>query len=80
MRAWRGGTYPYFICSGRQAKRTDCKQRAMRIEKVEEAVAAFYATVQLNEDELVAVRPFSKKSCPSCASIVSANARPRRAD
>jgi site-specific DNA recombinase len=54
----RGGTYPYFICIGRQQKRTDCKQRAMLIEKVEEAVAAHYATVQLPEDELTALRAF----------------------
>ena len=54
----RGGTYPYFICSGRQAKRTDCKLRALRIEEVEAAIAAHYATVQLPEKELVDVRAF----------------------
>jgi site-specific DNA recombinase len=54
----RGGTYPYFICLGRQQKRTDCQLRALKIEKVEAEVARFYATVQLAEDELVAVRAF----------------------
>jgi DNA invertase Pin-like site-specific DNA recombinase len=54
----RGGTYPYFICIGRQQKRTDCKLRALRIEKVEEVVANHYATVQLKEQELVEVRAF----------------------
>jgi site-specific DNA recombinase len=54
----RGGTYPYFICSGRQEKRTDCQQRAIRIERAEAAVADYYATVQLKGDELVAVRAF----------------------
>ncbi len=54
----RGGTYPYFICIGRQQKRTDCKLRALRIEKVEEVVAKHYATVQLKEQELVEVRAF----------------------
>jgi site-specific DNA recombinase len=54
----RGGTYPYFICIGRQQKRTDCKQRAIRIEQAEEAIAAHYATVQLPEDELTALRAF----------------------
>jgi site-specific DNA recombinase len=54
----RGGTYPYFICIGRQQKRTDCKLRALRIEKVEAAIAAHYATVQLPEKELVEVRAF----------------------
>jgi site-specific DNA recombinase len=48
----RGGIYPYFICIGRQQKRNDCKQRALRIEQVEESVAAYYATVQLPADEL----------------------------
>ncbi|HEY4812694.1 MAG TPA: recombinase family protein [Solirubrobacteraceae bacterium] len=54
----RGGTYPYFICSGRQEKRTNCEQRAVRIERAEAAVADYYATVQLPENELVAVRAF----------------------
>jgi site-specific DNA recombinase len=54
----RGGTYTYFICSGRQEKRTDCQQRAIRIEQAEAAVADYYATVQLKGDELVAVRAF----------------------
>jgi site-specific DNA recombinase len=54
----RGGTYPYYICIGRQQKRTDCQQWAIRIEKVEAAVADYYATMQLKGDELVAVRAF----------------------
>ena len=54
----RGGTYPYFICIGRQQKRTSCTQRAIRIEQAEAAIAAHYATVQLPEAELVAVRAF----------------------
>jgi site-specific DNA recombinase len=54
----RGGTYPYFICLGRQQKRTACELRALKIEKVEAEIARFYATVQLAEDELVAVRAF----------------------
>jgi site-specific DNA recombinase len=54
----RGGTYPYFICIGRQEKRTDCRQRALRIELVERKVAEHYATVQLSDDEQVAVRAF----------------------
>jgi site-specific DNA recombinase len=58
MAKGRGGTYPYFICSGRAEKRTTCKQRALRIEKVEAAVAAHYLSVQLPDDELVAVRAF----------------------
>ena len=54
----RGGTYPYFICIGRQQKRSDCKQRAIRIEAAEEAVAAHYATVQLPEAEVDRLRNY----------------------
>jgi site-specific DNA recombinase len=52
----RGGTYPYFICIGRQRDKTSCKQRAIRIEQAEEAVAAHYATVQLPEEEAARLR------------------------
>lgn len=54
----RGGTYPYFICIGRQRQNTSCKQQALRIEKVEAAITAHYATVQLKQKELVDVRAF----------------------
>ncbi len=54
----RGGTYPYFLCIGRQQKRTTCTLRALRIEKVEDAIARYYATVQLPVDELAEVRAF----------------------
>jgi site-specific DNA recombinase len=54
----RGGIYPYFICIGRQRQQASCKQRALRIEKVEAAVTAYYATVQLKEKELIDVRAF----------------------
>jgi site-specific DNA recombinase len=54
----RGGVYPYFICSGRQRDKTSCTQRAIRIEVVEERVAAHYATVQLPAEEVAALRAF----------------------
>jgi site-specific DNA recombinase len=54
----RGGTYPYFICIGRQQKRSDCKQRAIRIEVAEEVIAAYYATVQLPEVEVARLRAY----------------------
>jgi site-specific DNA recombinase len=57
----RGGTYPYFICSGRQRDKASCTQRALRIERVERAVADYYATVQLSEDEASTVRAFLKE-------------------
>jgi site-specific DNA recombinase len=54
----RGGVYPYFICVGRQQRRTGCKQRAIRIEQAEAAVAAYYATVQLSEQEVARLRVY----------------------
>jgi site-specific DNA recombinase len=54
----KGGTYPYFICVGRQQRRTNCKQPALHIEKVEVAVLAHYGTVQLPDDEVGRLRTF----------------------
>jgi site-specific DNA recombinase len=54
----RGGIYPYFVCIGRQKDKHSCSQRALRIELVEEAVAAHYATVQLPEEEIAQLRAF----------------------
>jgi site-specific DNA recombinase len=54
----RGGTYPYFICSGRQRDKTSCTQRAIRIEQAEAAIASYYASVQLVEGEVVQLRVF----------------------
>jgi site-specific DNA recombinase len=54
----RGGTYPYFICIGRQRDKTSCKQRAIRIEVAEAAIAAYYATVQLPEAEVARLRAY----------------------
>jgi site-specific DNA recombinase len=54
----RGGTYPYFICIGRQRDKTSCQQRAIRIEVAEAAIAAHYATVQLPEAEVARLRAY----------------------
>ena len=54
----RGGAYPYFICVGRQQKRSDCKQRAIRIEVAEAAIVAHYDTVQLPEAEVARLRAY----------------------
>jgi site-specific DNA recombinase len=48
----RGTVYPYFMCIGRHQKRTDCKQRAILIERVEALVEDHYKTIQ-PFDELV---------------------------
>ena len=51
-----GGTYPYFICLGRQRNRSSCKQRAVRIEAVVETVADHYRTIQLPEEDAAELR------------------------
>lgn len=53
-----GGIYPYFICSGRQRDKTSCIQRAIRIDDVEGAIEAYYATVRLPEKEVTVLRTF----------------------
>jgi site-specific DNA recombinase len=45
-----GRIYPYFVCIGRQRSRTSCTQRAVLIEKVEDAVGDFYKSVELSSD------------------------------
>lgn len=51
-----GVIYPYFVCLGRQMKRTSCRQKALLIAKVEEAVEEYWATVQLDDDVLKVLR------------------------
>jgi site-specific DNA recombinase len=41
-----GTVYPYFICVGRQKKRSTCTQKAVLIDHVEALVEDHYATVQ----------------------------------
>jgi site-specific DNA recombinase len=53
-----GGTYPYFVCGGRQRDPSSCKQRAVRIALVEAAIIAYYGTVQLPAEEVERLRAF----------------------
>ena len=46
-----GTVYPYFYCLGRQEKRTLCMQRVLRIEVVEELVAAEWVSQELSMAE-----------------------------
>ncbi len=45
-----GTIYPYFICLGRHQKITDCEVKAVLIAEVEQKVADYYRTVQLDPD------------------------------
>jgi site-specific DNA recombinase len=53
-----GTIYPYFICLGRQQRRTDCRQQAIRIDQAEDAVAGAYASIRLTGEQADQVRDF----------------------
>jgi hypothetical protein len=49
-RSARGLIYPYFVCAGRHAKRTNCTRPAILVDKVEQLVADHYKTIQIPPD------------------------------
>lgn len=49
-RSRSGQIYPYFTCIGRQRNPGSCTQRAVGIERVEQAIEEHYATVELNRE------------------------------
>jgi hypothetical protein len=53
-----GTTYEYLICLGRQQKRTDCRQQAIRVDQTEDAVADAYASIQLTPEQADQVRDY----------------------
>jgi site-specific DNA recombinase len=53
-----GTIYEYFLCIGRQQRRTDCTQRAIRIDDTETAIANHYATVRLTPEQAEQVRDY----------------------
>lgn len=53
-----GKIYPYFVCIGRQQRRTNCRQKAILIDQTEEAIIDYYATVQLTDEQVVQIRAF----------------------
>ncbi len=42
-----GNVYPYFVCSGRHSKRTNCTRGAILIEDVEHMIERYYERVQI---------------------------------
>ncbi|MQA11596.1 MAG: hypothetical protein GEU98_24215 [Pseudonocardiaceae bacterium] len=52
----RGVVYPYFICSGRHAKRTNCERKSMFVPDIEAAVEDYYRRVQIPAHVLTALR------------------------
>lgn len=53
-----GTVYEYFICLGRQQKRTGCTQQAIRIDDTEAAVAHTYADIRLTPEQADQVRDY----------------------
>ncbi|PKQ29694.1 MAG: recombinase family protein [Actinobacteria bacterium HGW-Actinobacteria-10] len=45
-----GMHYPYFMCAGRHAKRTDCRQKAVLIEEVERRVEEYYEHMAMDPE------------------------------
>ncbi len=52
----RGVIYPYFICSGRHSKRTNCERKAMFVPDVEAAVEDYYRSIQIAPHVVTALR------------------------
>ena len=52
----RGVIYPYFMCTGRHAKRTNCERKSMFVPDIEAAVEDYYRRVQIPEHVLPALR------------------------
>jgi site-specific DNA recombinase len=50
-----GKIYPYFVCSGRHNKHTDCTFRAVLIETIEQNVLDHYADYELKPDVRIAI-------------------------
>ncbi len=48
--------YPYFLCSGRHTKRTDCQRKAMYVPDIEAAVEDYYRTIQIEPHVVDALR------------------------
>ena len=48
--------YPYFLCAGRHAKRTNCERKSMFVPDIEAAVEDYYRHVQIPEHVVTALR------------------------
>ncbi|WP_245873472.1 zinc ribbon domain-containing protein [Brevibacterium sp. CS2] len=45
----RGVIYPYFMCTGWHARRTNCERKSMFVPDIEAAVEDYYRHVQIPE-------------------------------
>ena len=51
-----GGYYDYFICVKKRTRSHNCPRPAIRLEKIEDGIATFYARFQLTKDAVAAAR------------------------
>ena len=51
-----GGTYQYFMCVKRKTKRNNCHRPAMRLERIEEGIAEFYARFRVPPERIEQIR------------------------
>ena len=52
----RGVIYPFFMCTGRHAKRTNCERKSMFVPDIEAAVEDHYCHMQIPDHPLPALR------------------------
>ena len=72
----KGIIYPYFICSGRHRKATDCTRKAMHVDIVEQLIINHYARIQPSPASVEELRA----SITEEFSILTAQARFERED
>ena len=51
-----GGTYSYFMCVKRKTKTNSCQRPAIRVEKIEEGIADFYASFRVRPEHAEQIR------------------------
>ena len=75
-----GNVYPYFVCSGRHAGKTECTRQAMLIEDVERLIEKYYEMIEVSpgqhrieahHDEYASARANLDDSLGLLANIVS---------
>ena len=72
----RGVVYPYFMCTGRHAKRTNCERKSMFVPDIEAAVEDYYRTCRYPNTSFMRCASWSPAS--STGSTKSPDRKPRR--
>ena len=51
-----GGTYEYFMCVKKKTKANNCRRPAVRLERIEDGIAAFYTRFQITQTRVEQIR------------------------